>query len=108
MLLLTCLLAGCKALPPPTPLAELNLQQIEGHAVYQAKCAACHADRTNRSLRGPALRGIFKQQYLPSGAPANDERVTATIEHGRNTMPALGSSIDAADLDALLAYLHTL
>ncbi len=82
-------LMGCKTLPPPTPLAELNGQQAQGHAVYQAHCAVCHSDRTNAILHGPALRGIFKKDYLPSGAPANDERVTATILHGRNTMPAL-------------------
>jgi mono/diheme cytochrome c family protein len=101
-------LAGCKALPPPTPLAQLNEQQMHGHAVYQSHCVGCHADRTNVAQRAPALRGVFKKEYLPSGAPANDERVTVTIVRGRNMMPALGRTMDSADLDDLLAYLHTL
>jgi mono/diheme cytochrome c family protein len=99
---------GCRSLPPPTPLDQLNAQQTRGHAVFQARCAACHYDRRNDPLHGPALVGIFKKPNLPSGAPANDERVTATILHGRNLMPAMGNAMDAEDVDDLMAYLHTL
>jgi mono/diheme cytochrome c family protein len=99
---------GCSSVPPPTPLDQLNRQQTQGHAVFQARCAACHYDRRNDPLHGPPLRGVFKKQYLPSGAPANDERVTATILHGRNLMPAMANTMDARDLDDLMAYLHTL
>ncbi len=101
-------LAGCKSIPPPTPLAQLDQPQTHGHAVYQAHCAVCHADRTNDLLHGPALRGIFKKEYLPSGAPANDDRVMATILHGRNMMPPMGNTMDPGERDDLLAYLHTL
>ena len=101
-------LAGCKSIPPPTPLADLNAQQSHGHAVFQARCGVCHYDRKEGPLHGPALVGIFKKEYLPSGAPANDERVTATILHGRNMMPPMANSMDAQDLDDLMAYLHTL
>lgn len=106
--LLACALAGCKSIPPPTPLDQLNPQQASGHQVFQAHCQVCHNDRTNEPLAGPSLRGIFKKQYLPSGAAATDERVSATILHGRNMMPAQGSVIDTQDLNELLAYLHTL
>ena len=101
-------LAGCKSVPPPTPLEQLNVQQAQGHAVFQAHCAVCHYDRKSGDLHGPAMIGMFKKPYLPSGAPANDERVTATILHGRNLMPAMGNTMDQQDLDDLLAYLHTL
>jgi mono/diheme cytochrome c family protein len=99
---------GCRSLPPPVPLDQLNAQQMRGHGVFQARCAQCHYDRKDASLHGPALVGVFKKQYLPSGAPANDERVMATILHGRNLMPAMGNSMDAADLDDVMAYLHSL
>ena len=101
------LLAGCRSVPPPVPLDQLNAQQSRGHQVFQARCAACHNDRIADPLHGPGLRGVFKKQYLPSGAPANDERVTATILHGRNLMPAQPNT-EQQDLDDLLAYLHTL
>jgi mono/diheme cytochrome c family protein len=101
-------LAGCKSLPPPTPLAQLNAQQMHGHAVFQAQCSVCHYDRRNGPLHGPTLRGVFKMDYLQSGTPANDETVTATIMRGRGQMPPMGRSLEAGDLDDLLAYLHTL
>jgi mono/diheme cytochrome c family protein len=108
LLMLACALAGCKSAPPPTPLSQLNEQQLNGRSVFETHCASCHYDRRSGGLHGPSLLGVFKQPYLPSGAPANDERVTATIEHGRGMMPAVGNSMDQQDLDDLLAYLHTL
>ena len=99
---------GCRSLPPPTPLADLNPQQSRGHGVFQARCGACHYDRRNDPLHGPALLGVFKKPALPSGAAATDERVTATIVHGRGLMPALGNNLDQQDIDDVLAYLHTL
>ncbi len=100
-------LAGCKSVPP-TPLTDLNSQQSHGHAVFQARCSVCHYDRREGPLHGPSMAGVFKKPYLPSGAPATDERVTATILHGRNLMPPMGNTMDDADLTDLIAYLHTL
>jgi mono/diheme cytochrome c family protein len=105
------LVTGCRGLPPPTPLNELNAQQTRGHLVYESHCGQCHYDRQEGALHGPSLRGVFKKPYLHSGAPANDERVTDTILHGHGLMPAqpdLGPEQDPQDLDDLLAYLHTL
>ncbi len=99
---------ACKTIPPPTPLAALDAQQAQGHAVYQAHCGACHYDRRNGPLHGPSLLGIFKKDYLPSGAPANDERVMATIRFGRDMMPPMAGTVDPAELEDLMAYLHTL
>jgi mono/diheme cytochrome c family protein len=108
VLLLVGALAGCKSGAPPKPLDQLNAQEMHGHAVYQARCVVCHSDRTDGKLKGPTMLGLYKKQYLPSGAAATDERVSATILHGRNMMPAQGNVIDQQELDDLLAYLHTL
>jgi mono/diheme cytochrome c family protein len=105
------MMSGCRRLPPPTPLDQLNAQQMHGHAVFQARCGQCHHDRESGALHGPTLLGMYKMQYLPSGSPANDERVTSTILHGHGLMPAqpgLSPEADPEDLDDLLAYLHTL
>ena len=99
---------GCTKLPPPTPLAQLNEQQMHGHDVYQVRCAQCHNDRTNEPLQGQSLRGIFKKQYLESGAPANDDRVMDVVIYGRAMMPAVGRSMTPDERVDLLAYLHTL
>lgn len=99
-------LAGCHSTPPPTPLDQLTAQQTEGYTAFQTRCAFCHNERTDDDKRGPALAGVFKKPYLHSGAPANDERVTATVLHGHGMMPAQ-PNIDPDALAALLAYLHT-
>src|SRR5215469_547189 len=101
------LMSGCHRLPPPTPLDQLNAQQLRGHAVYQAHCGQCHYDREDGPLHGPSLRGMYQKQYLPSGAPTNDECVTATILHGHALMPGQ-PGMDPQDLDDLFAYLKTL
>ena len=101
-------LAGCRSTPPPTPLSELNPQQTRGHAVFQARCAMCHYDRQSGPLHGPSLLGLFKKPALPSGAAPTDERVSATITHGRNMMPAMGNQLDDTDVNDVIAYLRTL
>ncbi len=75
------------------PLSQLNAQQARGHAVFQAACSQCHDDRDSDALHGPSMLGVFKQQYLPSGAPANDDRVRVAIVDGHGMMPAI--NIDA-------------
>ena len=45
---------------------------------------------------------------MPSGAPANEERVTSTILSGRAKMPQFSQSLSPAQLAALLDYLKTL
>ena len=103
------LLAGCgPSLPPSKPLSELNAQELRGHDVFEAHCARCHYANSERSLHGPGLQGTFKLKYLPSGAPANDDRVTDVILHGHGMMPAFGNKIDQQQMKDLLAYLHTL
>jgi mono/diheme cytochrome c family protein len=101
-------LAGCKVPPKPTPLNELTATEIRGRTVFQTRCGMCHYDRKDEPLHGPSLSGLFKKPALPSGAAATDERVTATVLHGRGMMPSIGNSLDDQDLTDLLAYLHTL
>ena len=106
--LAAALLGGCRSTPPPTPLSQLNGPQTAGHDLFQSKCAVCHYDREDRPRNGPSLLGVFKKAALPSGAPANDDRVTATILNGHGLMPAMGNQVDEQQLADLLAYLHTL
>jgi mono/diheme cytochrome c family protein len=102
------LLTGCEpAKSTATPLDQLNAQQMHGHQVFQANCARCHDDRDHDALHGPALLGVFKQQYLPSGAPATDERASEAILNGHGMMPPI-RTMDSQELTDVLAYLHTL
>ena len=101
-------LAGCHRLPPSKPLSELTPMERRGYTVYQQQCAQCHNANSDLPLHGPGLRAVFKKPYLPSGAPANDDRVRAAIAEGRNTMPAFGNVLNDQQMNDLLKYLHTI
>lgn len=101
-------MAGCHSLPPGKPLAQLDLQEAAGHAIYVEQCARCHNAYDTRALHGPSLYGVFRKPTLPSGAAARDGRVTQVVLHGRGLMPAAGQELTAQQIEDLLRYLHTL
>jgi mono/diheme cytochrome c family protein len=90
--------------------AELGLTPTEafGRHVFDSNCARCHEPYSKSGLHGPSLHALYKKQYLPSGQPANDERISETILRGRAKMPAFNDTLSSRQLDALLAYLKTL
>jgi len=102
------LIACGPSLGPSKPLSNLTPQEQRGHAVYEQYCASCHYANRTGDLHGPSLFAIYRKKYLPSGAPANDERVTPVILRGRNMMPSYGNDLSDQQLTDLLAYLHTL
>jgi len=107
-----CGIAGVVAcgpsLGPSKPLSQLTAQEQRGQVVYQKYCASCHYANQTGDLHGPSLFAMYRKKYLPSGAPANDERVTPVILRGRNMMPGYGNDLSDQQLADLLAYLHTL
>lgn len=109
LLLGALLLFGCDAEPHRTD-AELGLnpQQAHGRRVFEQRCQECHFAYASRNLRGPTMHELFKKQYMPSGTPANDDRVRDVIMLGRSKMPAFGRVLSTEQVDDLLAYLHTL
>lgn len=108
---LLCLLAsfGCHVEPRKSD-AELGLTSTQaiGRHVFDANCARCHEPYSSHALHGPSLKNVYKKQYLPSGTPANDDRITDLIVHGKAKMPAFGNTLSDSQIDALLAYLKTL
>jgi mono/diheme cytochrome c family protein len=103
------LLAGCNAsLGPSKAVNELTPAEQQGRAIYDRDCAGCHYANHTGDLHGPSLFGMYRKPYLPSGAPANDARVTPVIVQGRNMMPGFGNQLTDQQLQDLLAYLHTL
>ncbi|HEY1498150.1 MAG TPA: cytochrome c [Acidobacteriaceae bacterium] len=100
---------GCgPSLRPSKAVSALTPQEERGRGVYQQYCASCHYANQAGDLHGPSLFALYRKKYLPSGAPANDERVTPVIQRGRNMMPAYGNDLNDQQLQDLLAYLHTL
>ncbi|MBI2682345.1 MAG: cytochrome c [Acidobacteriales bacterium] len=105
LLLAAFLLAGCgKTEKPRRPLTA---QEQRGERVYQANCAQCHGTAEIGPTQGPAMTGLYSKPYLPSGAPANDERVTEVIKQGKRMMPGYARTLDDAQVADLVAYLKT-
>jgi mono/diheme cytochrome c family protein len=87
----------------------LNPQQSAGRKLYDDYCDRCHEPYSSRGKKGPPLKGVFKQQYLPlSGLPANDARVGEIIKFGRSKMEGFGRVMTDQQIQDLLAYMHTL
>ena len=94
--------ASTAELKPPTASEE------HGERLYKSSCAACHRADSKDPLNGPGMKGIFSAKFLPSGAPANDERVHEVIVRGRRNMPAMGQIYDESQIRDIIAYLHRL
>lgn len=88
---------------------SLNTQQSAGRKIYDSYCDRCHRPYSTKGKKGPGLKGVFQNKYLPqTGLPANDERVIDIIRNGRPDMPGYSQVLSAQDIQDLLAYLHTL
>jgi mono/diheme cytochrome c family protein len=103
------MVVGCRpSLGPSKAVSALTPEEAQGRVVFSQLCASCHyADKTG-DLHGPSLFGLYRKPYMQSGAPANDDRVTAVTLHGHGMMPGFEGQLNAEQLQALLAYLHTL
>jgi mono/diheme cytochrome c family protein len=110
VLLVLFAFAGCDAERRKSD-AELGLdpQQSAGRKLYDTYCDRCHESYSSRGKKGPSLKGVFKQQYLPlSGLPANDARVGDIIKYGRSKMEGFSRVMTDQQIQDLLAYMHTL
>jgi mono/diheme cytochrome c family protein len=104
------MVVGCgpSLAPSKQETTALSKQELLGLGIYQQNCASCHYATHTGDLHGPSLFGLYRKPYMPSGAPANDDRVTAVTLHGHGMMPGFANQLDAQQLQTLLAYLHTL
>jgi mono/diheme cytochrome c family protein len=103
-------LAGCDVERRKSD-AELGLtpQQAAGRKIYDNYCDRCHRPDSTKGKKGPGLKGVFKNKFLPqTGLPANDERVTDIIRNGRPDMPGYSQVLSSDSMQDLVAYLHTL
>jgi mono/diheme cytochrome c family protein len=92
---------------PRAPAVEASAAgsgSYDGQQLYSQYCGICH----NEGKTAPSLAGVFGRGELPSGTPANDARVKDTIKMGRTMMPAFGGTLNDGQIDAIVAYLHTM
>jgi mono/diheme cytochrome c family protein len=98
--------AGCKK--EEAKSVPLNAQEIRGQRIYAAACAQCHRADSEGPLNGPGLKNLYPKKFMPSGAPANDERLTDVIKHGRRSMPGFINTLEDKQVQDLVAYLKRL
>ena len=85
-----------------------------GHALFNARCAACHAVRGTDAAgtRGPDLTHVAGRLFIAAGTlpntPGNMAGWLADSQHAKpgNLMPSMG--LGAAELQSLSAYLASL
>jgi len=69
-----------------------------GHSLFDHNCAHCHGDDASGD-EGPSLYDLKK----------TDARIARIIREGiKGEMPRFGAKLNAADIQALIAYLRTL
>ena len=100
-------LGGCSAEKKESP-PQLTAQQESGRQLFSATCQTCHETMSDTVRQGPSLKGVYKKKSLPSGAPANDDRVRDAILMGRPNMPGYQCIFNDQQINDLIAYLHTL
>ena len=90
--------------------ADLHLtpEQAQGRHLYRQYCASCHQAYISNALNGPSLKDLYNKKSMPSGAPPSDQRVGEVIMRGRKMMPSFSDGLDPRQVEALIAYLHTL
>jgi cytochrome c len=79
----------------------------KGKELFQT-CAGCHNTENDARKMGPSLRSLFGRVTLRNGRHADDENVRAIVLDGFNGMPPFRYSFRPAEIDDLMAYLHTL
>ncbi len=88
----------------PQPVQPVNVN-LNGGELFAQNCAICHKDGANGA---PPLAGILNRRELPSGAPATDASLRNTIKMGRANMPAFSNVLTDEQINAIVAYVHTL
>ncbi|HET9905504.1 MAG TPA: cytochrome c [Anaerolineales bacterium] len=115
MVLSAMMLAACSNTGTITP--TLTPIEEQGQAVYNLRCAQCHALTPDTVVIGPSLAGVATraasrmpgydtQAYLETSILIPDEYL---VEGFTNTMPTnFGKELTSEEFSALIAYLMTL
>ncbi len=89
--------APANAAPSAVAPNESNetVMTVSGEGVYAARCAGCH---------GAAGGGGAGPKLVGNARAADTDRLTRVIQNGRGMMPAFGSVLTKAELEAVVQY----
>jgi mono/diheme cytochrome c family protein len=84
-------------------------QAADGKALFEKKCATCHATETTERHIGPSLKGV-KDGKLPDaiGKDATHDNILRQINNGGNGMPVFRDLLTEDEKEAIVKYVLTL
>ena len=110
LLLAACSTSAVETAPTLTP------QQQQGQAVFNLRCAQCHATVPDTVVIGPSLNGIATRAATRVEGYSAEEYIERSIlipdfyvvEGFANTMPTnFGKELTSEELSALVSYVMT-
>jgi cytochrome c551/c552 len=119
ILLLTAavFLSACSSTPAVVPTPTLDPIAQQGQAVFNARCATCHALVPDTIIIGPSLYGIATRAETRVEGQSAEEYITMSIlrpgdyvvEGFNNVMITnLAKEITSEEMNSLVAFLLTL
>lgn len=110
-------LSACSSTPTVTPTPTLDPIAKQGQAVFNARCATCHALVPDTIIIGPSLYGIATRAETRVEGQTAEEYITMSIlrpgdyvvEGFNNVMITnLAKEITSEEMNSLVAFLLTL
>lgn len=84
----------------PAGFASSRAERAQGAAIFAASgCAHCHSIEGTGGHKGPDLSGV--------GRRMKKERIRRQIVDGSKLMPPFGEDLESAQIEDLIAYLHS-
>lgn len=117
MLAAALTLAACAAAATPVPTPTPDPFILQGQAVFNARCATCHALVSDTIIIGPSLYGIATVAETRVEGQNAEEYITLSIlrpgdyvvEGFNNVMITnLAKEVTSEEMNALVAFLMTL
>jgi nitric oxide reductase subunit C len=111
------LLAACSTAPTAPPTPTLDATQQQGQAVFNLRCAQCHALTPNTVVIGPSLAGIATRASTRAEGYSAEGYIEHSILYPKDyivpdftdTMPTnFSRDLTSEELSAVVAYLMTL
>ncbi len=112
-LILTACSTAATPIPTPTPDPFI----LQGQAVFNARCATCHALVPDTIIIGPSLYGVATRAETRVNGQSAEEYITMSVlrpgdyvvEGFNNVMITnLAKELTSEELNALVAFLMTL
>lgn len=113
----TLILSACSSAATPVPTPTPDPFILQGQAVFNARCATCHALVPDTIIIGPSLYGIATRAETRVNGQSAEEYITMSVlrpgdyvvEGFNNVMITnLAKELTSEELNALVAFLLTL